>query len=197
MEHGEPDVYGVWKYFVREDKTFVCDWRQIVDLERERPVHRYCRFERFEAILHHLCGGGWVAEEIVEEVMEQVEDWDESRVWLNVQKCLRGMGMRRHYNRIPYILGQMGLGEVMNRKPCGLVLEKFSQMSQKFDRIKHGLTRIYFPCLRYVAIRLLDMYGADFRIFVPIVKTPCKVAVMSEIFNILCDPYGNQVVTSK
>jgi len=91
-------------------------------------------------------------------------------------------------------MGEMGLGSVMKKKPCGMVLEKFIQMSEKFDRIKHSLERKYFPCLRYVAIRLLDIYGADFQYYIPIVKTPCKVEPLAEIFNILCDPYCRNIV---
>lgn len=167
---------------------FQMDWLLECEFSRMRPIHHYSRYERFDAILFHLCGGGWVPEDVVEQVMEDVDDWDESRIWGKIQKSLGRMGMSRYYNRIPYILEQMGMRAVMTKKPCGLVLEKFIEMSAKFDRIKHGLERKYFPCLRYCAIRLLYMYGADIYYHIPIVKTPCKVAVLDEIFNILCDP---------
>jgi hypothetical protein len=139
-----------------------------------------------------------VPEEVVEAVMEDVDDWDEERLWGNIQKWLGSNGMSRYYNRIPYIIEEMGLGEVIVGTKANVV-DKFIEMSEKFDAIKHGLERSYFPCLRYssgnkryssgneryVAIRLLSDFGAEFRFSIPIVKTPCKVVVLDEIYNIL------------
>ena len=59
-------------------------------------------------------------------------------------------------------------------------------MSTKFDRIKDSLLeRTYFPSLRYCALRLMRMHGIVFNYKIPLVKTPCKVDELNDIFNTL------------
>jgi len=185
---GLPDCWGIWKYLVIETREtswpVVTDfgWREQCSL---RPVHRYVRKERFHTTVVHLTGlGGKVPDDVVEEVEDRLGDNDPDSMWYSIQKILKGLGKSRYFNRIAYILEKMGYEKMMDGNVrLDRVFNHFERMSRKFD---HGdFERVYFPPLRYVALRLLHLEGAVFNYRIPAVKTDCKVDGLNRIFNIL------------
>jgi hypothetical protein len=174
-----------------------------------RKVHRYDRVERFKTVLMHLLGGrGVVPKEVLERVEDEIIRYSVQTVWLDVQKILRKngnfwyknfeqfrlisrseiltkLGDGKYFNRIPYILRFLGFKPkiVFTGSIVDLCMIDFVKMSSRFDAIKDGLTeRKYFPSLRYVALRLLEIHGTTFEYEIPLVKTPCKVKVLDDIF---------------
>lgn len=178
-----PDYWGVLNYHVIENEVqYELSWDDVQMRVYERPPHLYNRFERFSAILNHLIGGGSVPDEYVELVDDHLEEFDEEKIWLATEKILKKYGGRKYVNRIPFILKELGYGDVMvGEKKTSIVLMHFLQMSERFDEIKwklymeFGIQRTYFPCLRYTALRLLDLHGNEFSYSIPLIKTPCKV----------------------
>lgn len=155
-----------------------------------RPVHHYSRIERFKATLYHLTGlSGKVPEEIFELVERNLDDYDPESIWTSIQGILSRYKYGRYFNRIGYILVELGLESIIEhpeKKWINLdaVEVHFERMSIKFD-VGGGWGRKYFPPLRYVALRLLHYEGFKFNYRVPAVKTDCKVDSLNEIFNIL------------
>lgn len=158
-----------------------------------RKIHRYDRVERFKTVLMHLLGGrGSVPLDVLQDVENRVVRFSIQTVWLDVQKILRVNGYGKYFNRIPYILRYLGFKPkiVFSGSIVDLCMQDFMRMSVKFDRIKSDLEeRKYFPSLRYVALRLLEIHGTTFEYEIPLVKTPCKVQVLDDIFNKLFKDY--------
>lgn len=116
------------------------------------------------------------------EIIDRVDDWDPDTVWTRIQKELSKIGERKYFNRISRIMESMGMESlVIGKARCGDVLERFVEISRKFDEMKWE-GRKYFPCLRYVALRLLKDYGTEFSVRVPLVKTAYKVKVLDDVY---------------
>lgn len=88
---------------------------------------------------------------------------------------------------IPSILNRLGRRrERIEFWRVEKVIEKFKTMSFKFDSIKSSLdTRIYFPNLRYIALRLLEESGIVFNFDIPKIRTKRKLKVMEEIYGLI------------
>jgi hypothetical protein len=60
------------------------------------------------------------------------------------------------------------------------IILKFQSMSVNFDSGVFG--RVYFPKLRYIALRLLEDHGMIFKYYIPKIRTKRKDKVMSDIY---------------
>jgi hypothetical protein len=184
MAYGHPEHWGYDDYLVLESSPALMGGAE----EFRGPIHRYSRVERFEAVLHHLCGGGKVPEWVVTEILERVDDWNPVTIWISIQKVLTLLGERKYFNRVPRILEMMGYGRILDGiLPCGRIMEKFVAMSERFDTL--CWERKYFPSLRYVALRLLDEEGVEFGVTVPWLKTKAKMKPLDDVYKRLCNPY--------
>ena len=57
--------------------------------------------------------------------------------------------------------------------------------SGRFNERKAELGRVYFPSLRFVAFKLLEMHGVTFGYKVPFVRTPRKLKAMEATWALL------------
>ena len=178
--YGEPDHYGIWQYTVIVSSDSLSP--MVVDFQFEndhrgslRPIHRYCRLKRFESILFQLLGQrGDVPEWLIFDIDEQCylvnDPW---YVWESVRCYLKDNKLKRYYNRIPAIIRRLGFKpeiQIGDSFFIENVITDFKKMSAQFDR--HEPDRKYFPNLRFVALKLLELNGAVFNYYIPFIRTP-------------------------
>lgn len=122
-----------------------------------RPVHRYCRVTRFEFVLRNLMGMSKVPSHVIEHVMYEIgisRIRSPDRVWRHVRSILKSKKWTIYYNRIPSILFSIhGSGDVQKYKYC---LRDFYALHSAFDNLYVG--RVYFPSMRYIALRLMSKH---------------------------------------
>lgn len=179
-DYGYPEWWGFYSYYVIDGQPiYVSDYKQ----EQEyysRPIHRYSRVERFQTILKHLLGHGTVPDKVVECVQSYNVLVTSSTVWDDVRKILKENGYSKYYSRIPHILSMLGCRYIVFDN-YEKILNDFKRMSSKFDSM--AWDRNYFPNLRFVALRMLEMEGAIFSYDIIRMRTKRKIKVMEDIFN--------------
>jgi hypothetical protein len=63
------------------------------------------------------------------------------------------------------------------------IVRDFQALSTRFEERKKTLGRVYFPSLRFVACKLLQVHGVQFGFSVPLVRTPRKLKAMEDIWD--------------
>ena len=51
--------------------------------------------------------------------------------------------------------------------------------------VLQNLNRVYFPSLRFIAFKLLQLHGIEFKYKIPFVRTPRKLKAMEQIWDLL------------
>jgi len=167
--YGPPDIFAFDKYLVIDDEVEmqydIVQWKNN-NVGKLRPIHRYCRIERFKGILYNLLSLRGSVNDEVFELCEECGDWNE------VRAVLKGNGLRRLYNMIPLILSRVGGGMVWIdfRDDQGLlddIIHDFIIVNNRFENegFRKRWGRSYFPNLRFVAFKLMEMHN------VPIIAT--------------------------
>lgn len=180
---GPPHLFGVNEYQVVEsrEKTFVLDYdlEQYFYFERKN-IHHYDRVERFEKVLLELGGNLKIKQDLLDEISTFDFNPHFDQVWSSLKRILKRLGKPRLYNRIPYIVKMFGGGNMIiaDGKIWLNVQNSFEEMSRGFGSRK----TVHFPPLRFVALRLLAMYGARFMYFIPLVLTRRKREKMNRDF---------------
>ena len=193
--YGLPDLWGIHEYEVVESREtshpMVTDYQ--MEQERRgalRPIHHYNRVERFESILYQLIAvRGVVPRLVMDTIRVQGYDSDPSKIWNSIRSILKARGWRLYYNRIPVILDKLGYHLRINFNDQHafilMIVNEFRKISAKFEEIKDRLERSYFPCLRYIAFKLLKEHGAVFEYDIPFLRTPRKEKMMDELWELL------------
>ena len=196
-------------YYVVEEREvlFGMEWEDELQLPRPRKVHRYNRSTRFRHILTQLCCmTGNVPIEVVAKVADELGvkykiwerwqrrkdgsrkikewellekyDYDPDDIWDRVRIFLRDNKLGLYYNRIPTILNHFGIRTKKNITPKQYtgIIEEFQQLSDAWISSK----KIYFPDLRYVALRLMNKHGIDVCYRIPWVNTKRKLKSLHE-----------------
>lgn len=154
---------------------------------RLRPIHRYCRVERFHSTLAQLVAcRGKIPPSIILLIRESGYDPHPDRVWNSIRAVLKANKARRYYNCIPSILDILGYERKIDLGDAAelirTIIRDFQQLSTRFERLKQSLGRIYFPSLRFVACKLLEAYGVKFGFTIPLVRTPRKLRSMEALW---------------
>lgn len=175
--YGYPDHYGVTNYMVIADtqSPFVSDYQFEQD-RRTRPIHRYCRVERFTYTLSQILGLRCIVPNHVMYLVDQCFTFDD------IRKVLKENKYQKYYNSIPSIMVQLGLPPPIQ---INLTNELFHEMVNEFKKIQALydatlFTRKYFPSLRYIAVKILLMNGAKVDI-VPI-RTKRKLKILEDLW---------------
>jgi len=188
---GLPDYYGVTCYRVialRETESpMVMDWH--METERPmRPIHRYSRVERFTSILAQLIAcRGKVPKELIEDIKKIGYTQNPELIWNEIREILKKRKGRKYYNRIPTILEMLGFQKVgLDRNSLVLeIIDDFRMISHRFNENRAKFGRVYFPSLRFIAFKLLEMHGVKFGYSVPFARTPRKLKAMEATWNLL------------
>jgi hypothetical protein len=162
-------------------------------LGNTRPIHRYSRVKRFEYVLFQLLGhrGSVDLNDLVYIRSEGVDPHPE-RVWNSIREILKRGNLQKYYNRIPAIIQMLGLSL---RIDVGIgsnmvysIVADFKRMHEMFKETK-PTDRKYFPNLRFIALRMLQEYGAKFGFHIPLVRTKRKLKPLDDMWNALADSF--------
>lgn len=185
---GLPHLYGYQDYIVVESRCyegqFVTDFKQEQEMfGNARPIHRYCRYERFRGIVKELLGMKPVPDQVIDACYE-LNPWEEN-LWNKIRAILKKNGWRRFYNRIPWIINELGLNiyvDVNINELFDYMMKKFLIMQEKF---KLYYEEKYFPNLRFIALKLI-LEKVDVLIDLPLLQTKRKILSLEIIWNKIC-----------
>lgn len=192
---GPPDLYGYDTYQVVElEETvspFVTDWKMEQSREKLRPIHRYNRIERFEFVFAQLLGlRGDVPLDIIELIRKEA-NLEPSFAWNSIRQVLKKNKHKRYYQRIPQIMFRLGLGSVFKMKNSTMgatyqtVIAEFRKLQNVFEEYKFQTKkRVYFPNLRFIAVKLLERRGCKCNFEIDFIRTKRKIKSLGEIWNI-------------
>lgn len=190
--YGTPDLFGFEEYEVvelaEESSPMVTDWNFEKDRERPRPIHRYDRVERFEFIMAQLLG---IRGDVPMYVMAPMEyaNKDPDLVWNSIRNILKHYKQRKFYNRIPQIIFRLGLGSVFtwdrSSETYNAIINDFKKLHHTFEycQKRQKWNRKYFPNMRFIAIKLLERYGAVCNFKIDFIRTKRKRKVLADIWN--------------
>lgn len=193
--YGEPYLWGIEKYLVistlDDERPPQTDWK--FEQERRgsvRPIHRYIRKKRFEYTLFQLLGfRGTVEQEIVDHLLEYGFDKRPGYVWNSIRSFLKIHKYSNiYYNRIPTIMtmANVGLRIVIDTPTMIIITQKFAEFNCVFDNLPKRPK--YFPNMRFIALKFLEMYGAEFQFEIPLIRTKRKLGPLEDIWTSMCLP---------
>jgi hypothetical protein len=106
--------------------------------------------------------------------------------WESVRKVLKQHKIARLYNQIPLIIRKLGFGNCIEfenfHSSYIAILKDFNHLHYKFN-LKKGTDRRYFPNLRFVALKLIEKHGGEFKIEIPFIRTRRKLGPLEKIIN--------------
>ncbi len=188
-DFGLPDYYGYHVYLIIQDRAsqiFTTDYQLETEYDLKK-IHRYDRFERFKNTLLQLMGErGKVPVKILEYIDNQLPDY-KTDLWNRIREILKKMGKRMYYNRIPTIIRYCTKQRIciFTYDQYISILEDFKKFSFQFDQQRESLGRTYFPNIRYIALKLLQLYGIELFYQAPFTRTKRIGQELDIIWNIL------------
>jgi hypothetical protein len=191
LSWARPDDFGFFdEYEVIEEEhsshPLALNWVDERNLIKRRPVHRYSREERFKFTLAQLMGcSGDVPDHVLAAMPKSLYALDQDHLWEEVRRILKQHGWRLYYNRIPAILARLHLVPRSPSSTCTFqrIMEDFHRMHRVFSEIKQRLGRIYFPNLRYVAVRLMERHRIRLPFTIPKTRTFKKQESLDTIYD--------------
>lgn len=181
---GHPALYGYFDCHVIEN--YETSYPLVADFtDREvRPIHRYCRKERFRNILYQLLGWRGRIPEAVLSVCRYDHTLNPAYVWKDIRRLLKTNGFIRMYNRIPRILVLLGVIKCVSIPPLDFekIMDRFSQCEEMFRVRSECEKRIYFPSLRFVCIKILEEFGYEHDIYIEEIITKSKRDLLNKFW---------------
>ena len=113
-----------------------------------------------------------------------LEPW-EDQLWNKIRGILKRNGWRKYYNRIPWIIRELGLNIYLDVDVNCL----FNEMMQKFSLMQNNFKMYYeekyFPNLRFIALKMI-VDRVDIVIQIPLLQTKRKILPLENIWNKIC-----------
>jgi len=185
--YGLPDHYGIFDYIIIDDlePDYVTDYKFEQTRKGLRPIHRYSRLLRFRNTLNEIIGGRSSVPNHVVNAMEGCYDIDPTKVWDSIRHNLKFVKMTKYINMIPSILKRHGYdkSDFPNQDFVLEIERQFMCMCDNFKQLDSP--RRYFPNLRFVCVRLLELNGYDFQYTIPKIRTNRKIKPMEDILQTL------------
>jgi hypothetical protein len=185
-DYGFPEHWGFEMYRIVENRDTVkmaTDYKMETEYYK-RPIHRYCRRQRFQNVLHQLLGDkGKVPDYVVDIVKTYLKPGD---VWNHTRNILKHYKLRLYYNRIPYIVQQITKTNSASR----IHVDQYTNLMKDFDRFcylffnhKHEFNRTYFPNMRFIALKFIELHGIKLNYDIPLTRTMRKRKDLEAIWN--------------
>lgn len=188
-DYGLPELWGYEQYRVSEslESVFVTDYK----MEQEyffRKIHRYSRLARFKVCLFNLLGErGQIPPHVLSMVKSYLKP-DSLDKWNDTRKLLKHFKQRKYYDQIPTILKHLSYGrcfKALTSEQFENLFMDFKFLSEKFDRMKSDYQRKYFPSIRYIVLKLLDLHKVVPNYPIPLVRTSRKMKSLESLWEVL------------
>jgi len=192
-DYGFPEHYGYEVYRVVESRELdlVTDYKQEHEYDT-RPVHRYSRLARFKSTLYSLLGERTNLPSHIFDMCRIYMNHQNPDKWNACRKVLKGFKQRQYYNHIPAIVRKLS-GERCYKSLTGDefegIISDFKLIAEKFDRTKQKFQRRYFPNIRFICFKLLELHGLTTKYPIPFIRTSRKLRILEDIWDelIKCD----------
>lgn len=187
INNSEPEQFGFTDYLVIDSgqPVYALNWADEQQLQKKRPVHRYCRKERFRFTLCQLLGcSGRISPQIYDHFKTlDLQQIPQDQLWCFLRTELKKKGWKI-YNRIPGLAGELGRSKarMTNIKAYNEILDNFEKMHIAWPEVKSKFNRKYFPNLRYTALKLMTKSGIEPVLKIPLTLTPQKKIILDEIY---------------
>jgi len=188
-DYGMPELWGYNVYRVSEslEADFVTDYKMEQSLYFKK-IHRYSRVARFKVCLFNILGDRGIIPQHVKTMVKLYLKPDSMDKWNDTRKILKHFKQQKHYDQIPSILRCLSYGRCFPSLTClqfeGLICD-FQHLSEKFDRTKTDYKRRYFPNIRFIVLKLLEMHGIRPNYPIPLVRTSRKMKSLQELWDLL------------
>jgi len=186
-DYGFPELYGYEIYRVIESRelNLVADYA--MEQQRDwRPVHRYSRVARFKVTLFQLLGERGKIPPHCYSIVKNYLKPESTTKWNDTRKLLKHFKLTKCYDRIPMILAKLGYGRSFDSLTCEKIesiINDFRHLSDKYERTKEKYNRRYFPNIRFVCFKLLELHGLKTKYPVPFIRTERKRKALEELWN--------------
>jgi hypothetical protein len=177
-DYGMPELYGYEKYRVVESREIVLASDYKFESTRDwRPIHRYDREQRFRITLLNLLGErGNIPPQILI-IMKTYMKPDPHNIWNEARRILKHFKLRKYYDQIPTILRKLGHNRffpAVTAEKINSIVQDFKALVSKYNQIKHQFNRKYFPNIRFIALKLLELHSMTPLYYIPKVRTSRK-----------------------
>ena len=188
-DYGFPEHWGYEVYRIIENRdcqNYVTDFK-LEQSYYKRPIHRYNRRQRFETTLQQLLGEkGKVPDHIITVIQHHLNP--NKNLWDQVRAMLKHYKLRIYYNRIPYIIQKCTQKQPVQWSKSNdqyrAMMEDFDKICFIFDQQKHQFQRKYFPNMRFIALKLMELHGITLTYPIPLTRTLRKRKDLEMIWNI-------------
>lgn len=181
-DYGEPEDYGYEKFYVTESPVYVSDYKMETEMNIKK-IHRYDRFARFKVTLLNLIGErGNIPSQVLTVVKTYFIAGD--NLWEECRCVLKHFGLRKYYDNIPMILNILGHGRCFDKISNSdylAILNDYHSLVTKFESLK--TKRKYFPNIRYIVLKLLELHGYTPKFQIPFVRTSRKLKTLEELWD--------------
>lgn len=188
-DYGLPEYWGYEVYRVLESReaNLVTDYK----MEQElffRKIHRYSRVARFKVCLFNILGERGIIPQMVRTMVKNYLKPTSKDKWNDTRKILKHFKQQKHYDQIPSILRCLSYGRCFPSLTClqfEALINDFMHLSEKFDRTKKTYKRRYFPNIRFIVLKLLELHGITPIYPIPLVRTSRKLKSLQELWALL------------
>lgn len=192
--NNENVIYGMLN---NNGEPFALNFKDSVK-QKKKVVHTYKRILRFKSVVYHLIGClGKISEDDFKEIKNNIGCKVISSPLRNyniVYKYLKSKQWNKYYMSIPFILNKLGAKRwnIENVK-MNKVFNTFSKLHYNFNKIYNQdikkRSKVRFPKLQYIALRLLEDQGIFPPYHIPQARTnkkrksldPLYIKMLSEI----------------
>lgn len=188
-DYGMPEHWGFEQYrvVVSREGNFVTDYE--MEQQRDlRKVHRYSRQARFKVCLLNLLGERGKIPDMVLTMVKSALNPLSTDKWNDTRRILKHYKQRRYYDNIPTILRLLKyerLFKPITSEKVEELINDYKCLSTRFESIKTG--RRYFPNIRFVVFKLLELHGINPHYPIPYARTSRKLKSLNELWSNLCD----------
>jgi hypothetical protein len=186
-DYGFPEHWGFDRYHIIESRegNFVSDYK----MEQERYIqktHRYSREARFKVCLLNLLGErGRIPEMVLTMVRSALNPLSADK-WNDTRRILKHYRQRKYYDNIPSILRMLKYDRLFNpitSEQFEALINDYRCLSTRFESIKTG--RRYFPNIRFVVFKLLELHNINPNYPIPFARTSRKLKSLHQVWESL------------
>jgi hypothetical protein len=185
-DYGLPEHWGFEVYRVVESReaNFVTDYKMEQDRYFQK-IHRYSRLARFKVCLYNILGERGV---IPKHILQMVKIYlapNSMDKWNDTRKILKHYKQRKYYDQIPTILKTLKFGrsfQSLTGEQFENIITDFQCLSDRFDRLKDSYSRRYFPNIRFIVLKLLELHGIKPNYPVPLLRTSRKMKSLQSLW---------------
>lgn len=186
-DYGDPCLYGFEKFVVIESRNLNTTLDYNFSVSRDwRPIHRYNRLARFKFTLLNLIGERTNIPQHVLILVKTFLNSQSKNIWNETRKILKHYKQQKYYNQIPAILTQIGFKRLFQQLTASKIYDienDFKALVQRFNEIKKIHKRVYFPNLRFIVFKLLELHSIFPQYEIPFIRTKRKSKVLLDLWN--------------